>query len=86
MDKLDIIESMAKRTCCRKEASDAFEEFLLSAKKALMLGEKVHLKGIGTLYAKMRKERRVRNPKTREIMKIAPKKVIRFKPSEIPLE
>ncbi|MBN1384276.1 MAG: HU family DNA-binding protein [Elusimicrobia bacterium] len=85
MDKKDIIEAMARRTCCRKEAQDAFVEFLTSAKKALFRGEKIHLKGIGTLYVKMRKERRVRNPKTREIMKIRPKRVIRFKASEIPL-
>lgn len=86
MDKKEIIEAMGRRTCCRKEAQDAFEEFLISVKKALFRGEKVHLKGIGALYMKMRKERRVRNPKTREIMKIKPKRVIRFKASEIPLE
>ncbi|MEW6557644.1 MAG: HU family DNA-binding protein [Elusimicrobiota bacterium] len=86
MDKKEIIEQLAKRTCCKKEAADAFEEFLVSVKKAITRGEKVHLKGIGTLYAKMRKERRVRNPKTKEIIRIMPKRVIRFKPSEIPLE
>jgi len=86
MDKREIIEVMARKTCCIKEAKDAFEEFLTSSKKALFRGDKVHLKGIGTLYVKMRKERRVRNPQTREIMKITPKRVIRFKPSETPLE
>lgn len=86
MDKKGIIEAMARRTCCKKEAQDAFEEFLVSVKKSLFRGEKVHLKGIGTLYVKMRKERRVRNPKTREIIKIMPKRVIRFKASETPLE
>ena len=86
MDKKEIIEAMAKRTCCKKEAADAFEEFLQSAKKSLFRGEKVHLRGIGTLYAKMRKERRVRNPKTKEIIKIMPKRVIRLKASEVPLE
>ncbi|MFH0948446.1 MAG: HU family DNA-binding protein [Elusimicrobiota bacterium] len=86
MDKKEIIESMAKRTCCKKEASDAFEEFLHSVKKSLFRGEKIHLKGIGTLYVKMRKERRVRNPKTKEVIKIMPKRVIRFKASETPLE
>ena len=86
MDKKKIIEAMAKRTCCKKEATDAFEEFLRSAKESLFRGEKIHLKGIGTLYAKMRKERRVRNPKTKEIINIMPKRVIRFKASEVPLE
>ncbi|OGS45914.1 MAG: hypothetical protein A2539_05635 [Elusimicrobia bacterium RIFOXYD2_FULL_34_15] len=86
MDKREIIEVMSRRTCCIKEAKDAFEEFLSAARKTLFRGEKIHLKGIGTLYVKMRKERRVRNPKTREIMKIKPKRVIRFKPSEIPIE
>ena len=86
MDKKEIIEAMSKRTCCKKEAIDAFEELLRSAKKSLFRGEKVHLKGIGTLYTKMRKERRVRNPKTQEIIKVMPKRVIRFKASEIPLE
>ncbi|MDD5687571.1 MAG: HU family DNA-binding protein [Elusimicrobia bacterium] len=86
MDKKEIIESMAKRTCCRKEAQDAFEEFLIAVKNSIVKGDKVHLKGIGTLYAKMRKERRVRNPKTKEIIKIKSKRVIRFKASETPLE
>ncbi|MFA5780210.1 MAG: HU family DNA-binding protein [Elusimicrobiota bacterium] len=86
MDKKEIIEQLSKRTCCKKEAADAFEEFLLAVKKSLFRGEKVHLKGIGTLYVKMRKERRVRNPKTKEIIKIMPKRVIRFKASEVPLE
>ncbi|OQA92310.1 MAG: DNA-binding protein HU [Elusimicrobia bacterium ADurb.Bin231] len=86
MDKKEIIEALAKKTCCKKEAADAFEELLRTIKISLLKGEKVHLKGIGALYVKMRKERRVRNPKTKEIIKIRSKKVIRFKPSEIPLD
>jgi len=86
VDKKEIIEAMAKRTCCKKEAADSFEELLKSIKRSLLKGEKVHLKGIGTLYVKMRKERRVRNPKTKEIIKVSSKPVIRFKPSEKPLE
>ncbi|MFH1540855.1 MAG: HU family DNA-binding protein [Elusimicrobiota bacterium] len=86
MDKKEIIKQMSKRTCCKKEATDAFEEFLLTVKKSLAKGEKIHLKGIGTLYTKTRKERCVRNLKTKEIIKIMSKKVIRFKASETPLE
>ena len=86
MDKKEIIEVLAKKICCRKDASDAFEELLSSIRKSLFVGERVHLKGVGTLYVKMRKERYVRNPRTREMIKIMPKRVIRFKASEIPLQ
>ena len=86
MDKKEIINAMARRTCCKKEAADAFDELLKSVKRALLKGEKIHLKGIGTLYVKTRKERRVRNPKTKEIIKVSSKQVVRFKPSEKPLE
>ncbi len=86
MDKKEIIEAMSRRTCCKKEAADSFDELLKAMRRSLSRGEKVHLKGIGTLYVRMRKERRVRNPKTKEIIRISAKQVVRFKPSEKPLD
>lgn len=86
MDKKELIDAMAKRVCCKKEAKDAFDELLKSIRKGLLAGEKIHLKGIGTIYTKIRKPRMVKSLHSNEMMHIPAKLVVKFKASTIPLD
>lgn len=50
-------------------------------RKALKEGERVHLKGVGTLFTRARAPRMITNPKTGERHAIPPRRVVRFKAS-----
>jgi nucleoid DNA-binding protein len=81
MNKNDIIGKVSDVTCAKTEAKDAVETFIKSVKDALISGDKVTISDFGSFYVKFRKARKGRNPKTGEIIDIAPQKVIKFKPS-----
>lgn len=81
MNLKGLIEAAARRTCCQSEAKGAVQEMLSQIRKALKEGERVHLKGVGTLFTRTRAPRTITNPKTGERHAIPPRRVARFKAS-----
>jgi nucleoid DNA-binding protein len=77
--KEDLIESLAKVCCSKKEASDCLNSLIESIKKNLASGKDVVLTGFGTFSVSHRKARTGRNPQTGATIKIAAKKVPKFK-------
>jgi len=77
--KEDLIESLAKVCCSKKEASDCLNALIEDIKKNLADGKDVVLTGFGTFSVSHRKARMGRNPQTGAALKIAAKKVPKFK-------
>lgn len=65
----------------RRQAADAVNTLLETIQTGLKKGRKVYLGPVGTLSVTKRKARNGRNPKTGESLKIAAKKVVRFRQS-----
>ncbi len=77
--KEDLIETLAKVCCSKKEASDCLNALIEGIKKNLASGKDVVLTGFGTFSVSHRKARMGRNPQTGATIKIAAKKVPKFK-------
>ncbi len=80
MNKSDLIDAMAKEAKSTKtEAKKALDAFVKVVGKSLKKGEKVVLVGFGTFSVNKRAARTGRNPQTGKPIKIAAKKVAKFK-------
>jgi DNA-binding protein HU-beta len=79
MNKSDLVESMAKAAGISKAAAEKGLNGMLDAVKALKKGDKVTLVGFGTFSVAKRAARQGRNPQTGKMIKIAAKKVAKFK-------
>lgn len=80
MNKADLITSMANEAKITKvQAQSALNSFLTSTQTALKKGDKVILVGFGTFSVAQRSARKGRNPQTGKEIKIAAKKVVKFK-------
>ena len=78
--KEDLIEVLAKKVCCsKKEAVDCLNTLLDEIKSSLAKGSDVVLTGFGTFSVSHRNARTGRNPQTGASIKIAAKKVPKFK-------
>lgn len=78
--KEDVLEAMVKATGCSKKcAGDCLNSILENIEKTLKSGKDVVLTGFGTFTVSKRKARIGRNPQTGATIKIAAKKVPRFK-------
>ncbi len=80
MNKAQLIDAMAKEAKLTKcEAQRALEAFVNSTSKSLKKGERVALVGFGSFSVAKRAARTGRNPQTGKTIKIAAKKVAKFK-------
>ena len=80
MNKAELIEAMAKAADCTKtQAGDALDGFISAVTTALKKGDKVTLVGFGTFSVSKRAARIGRNPQSGKEIKIAAKKVAKFK-------
>ncbi|MCF8293288.1 MAG: HU family DNA-binding protein [Chitinophagaceae bacterium] len=80
MNKAELIEAMAKAADCTKtQAGSALDGFCSAVTTALKKGDKVTLVGFGTFSVSKRAARIGRNPQTGKEIKIAAKKVAKFK-------
>jgi nucleoid DNA-binding protein len=79
MNKEDIVCEVAKVTCSKAEAKNAVDVFIGTVKKALKKGDKVTLIGFGTFSVVKKSARIGRNPRDGKSIKIAAKKVPKFK-------
>ncbi len=80
MTKAELIEGLSQRTSLNlKESNNVVNAFFDSITEGLAKGEKVNLRGFGTFRVSERKARTARNPKTRAIVQVRPKKCPLFK-------
>ncbi len=80
MNKAELIEAMAKAADCTKtQAGAALDAFTDAVTATLKKGNKVTLVGFGTFSVSKRAARVGRNPQTGKEIKIAAKKVAKFK-------
>lgn len=80
MNKSELIDAMAAGAGLTKvDAKKALEAFIGATSGALKQGDKVALVGFGSFGVSERAARTGRNPQTGKEIKIAAKKVVRFK-------
>lgn len=80
MNKSELIEKIAAGAGLSKaDAKKALEAYVDTLKKALVAGDKVQLIGFGTFSVTERPAREGINPATKQKIKIAAKKVAKFK-------
>jgi len=80
MNKGELVDAIASEAKITKaDAQRALEAFLNVTAKSLKKGEKVTLVGFGTFSIAKRAARTGRNPQTGKEIKIAAKKVAKFK-------
>ncbi|HVM33044.1 MAG TPA: HU family DNA-binding protein [bacterium] len=80
MTKSEILSTLATNTGLKKKEIDtvmkALEELVL---KTLKKENKIKLDGLGVFQLKDRKARMARNPATGEMVKVAAKRVVKFR-------
>ncbi len=83
--KADIIEEVYRNLdgLSKKESAEVVEMVFETLKLTLERGEKIKISGFGNFVVRQKKERTGRNPQTGEEIKIAPRKVLTFKPSQV---
>jgi DNA-binding protein HU-beta len=80
MTKAELIAVMAEEACITKAAAaKALEAYAAAVAKELKKNGKLGLVGFGTFSVVKRKAREGRNPQTGKTIKIAAKKVVKFK-------
>ncbi len=80
MNKTELVKKIAeKANVSQAEAKTVLEATLESVKEALKAGDAVQLIGFGTFSVTERAARTGKNPRTGEQIKIAAKKVAKFK-------
>jgi len=80
MNKAELIDSIASEAKITKaDAGRALDSFINATSKALKKGDRVALVGFGTFSVAKRAARNGRNPQTGKTIKIAAKKVAKFK-------
>ena len=80
MNKTELINAMAADAGITKAAAKkALESFLGNVEKSLKKGNRVSLVGFGSWSVSKRNAREGRNPQTGQTIKIAAKKVVKFK-------
>jgi DNA-binding protein HU-beta len=83
MNKQDLIGKIAKDTGQSKtSAAAAVEAMIEGITKSLKKGDSITFVGFGTFSTSQRKARTARNPQTGEPIKIAKRRVARFKPGK----
>ena len=80
MNKAELIDSMATGAEISKaDAKKALDAFIDTTSDALKKGDRVALVGFGSFSISERSARTGRNPQTGKEIKIAAKKVVKFK-------
>lgn len=83
MTKGDIVNLIFEKVGLPKnEAQDITEIVFDTLKQTLIAGESVKIAGFGTFNVRKKNARIGRNPKTKEEVEIAPRRVVTFKASD----
>jgi DNA-binding protein HU-beta len=81
MNKAELIDAMAAESGLTKaDAKKALDAFIKTTTDALAKDDRVALVGFGSFSVSTRAARTGRNPQTGQELKIAAKKVVKFKP------
>ena len=81
LTKAHIVENLfAKNIFTKSECAEIVETLFEIIKGTLEEGEDVLISGFGKFSVKDKNQRRGRNPQTGKVIKIAARKVARFKP------
>jgi integration host factor subunit alpha len=84
MTKADLIEKISLMTAfTKKESAEIVERVFDVVKATLEAGENIKIAGFGNFEVKEKAARNGRNPQTGEIIEIAPRRVLTFKPSQV---
>ncbi|MFZ0613594.1 MAG: HU family DNA-binding protein [Desulfobacterales bacterium] len=80
MNKIDLIDHLKNESRLSKdEAAAIVELFFRKISETLASGERVEIRGLCSFFVKEYKPYKGRNPKTGEIVTVAPKKLPFFK-------
>lgn len=80
MNKAELIDAIASKAEISKvDAKKALDAFVDATATALQKGDRVALVGFGSFSVSSRAARKGRNPQTGKEIKIAAKKVVKFK-------
>ena len=80
MNKSQLIEALAKsENLALKKAEEIVNLVFMDMEKALVMGERVEIRGFGSFKIKNYDGYQGRNPKTGEIIEVSPKKLPFFK-------
>ncbi|MEO6884632.1 MAG: HU family DNA-binding protein [Bacteroidia bacterium] len=80
MNKAELVDAIAAEAKLSKaDAKKALDGFIDGTTKALKKGDRVALVGFGSFSVAKRAARMGRNPQTGKAIKIAAKKVVKFK-------
>lgn len=83
MTKTELISTVAEKSgMTKKDAEIAVNAILTSVSDALVSGEKVSIVGFGTFEVRDRKEKKVINPQTKQMMTAPASKAPAFKPGQ----
>ncbi|RLA82009.1 MAG: integration host factor subunit alpha [Deltaproteobacteria bacterium] len=83
MTKADLVESVYERVgFSKKEAARMVDMVFELMKEALEKGEMVKISGFGNFKVREKRARKGRNPQTGEVIEIAPRRVLTFRPSQ----
>jgi nucleoid DNA-binding protein len=84
MNQGDLTRAIAKRFFLTQTESQEIITFLLQEiTQSLKMGERAYLRGFGSFTKKTRSTKRVRHPKTRQIITIPPRLTVNFDPSKL---
>lgn len=84
MTKADLVEQIADAIgpgITKQECKLVVDGFLAAVREALARGERVDLRGFGTLSVRHRKARQARNPRTGEPIEVPERTAPVFRPS-----
>ncbi|MEO9531494.1 MAG: HU family DNA-binding protein [Crocinitomicaceae bacterium] len=80
MNKSELVDAIASKSGLSKaDSKRALEGFIGATESALKKGDKISLVGFGSFSISNRAARTGRNPQTGKEIKIAAKKVVKFK-------
>lgn len=84
MTKKDLVDKISMTTEFAQKESAAIVECCFDLIKATLEdGEKLKIAGFGNFEVKEKTTRRGRNPQTGDVIEIAARKVLTFKPSQV---
>ena len=85
MTKADIVEQVYTSLdgFSKKESAEIVDVVFEKIKETLERGEKIKISGFGNFVVRQKDERTGRNPQTGQEIKIAPRRVLTFKPSQV---
>ena len=81
MTRKDLIDRVAKEFRLKKKDAEAIVKFIFQEiAETVKRGERVSIQGFGAFELKELKERKIKNPRTREVIEVPIRKKIVFIP------